>query len=170
MVKKIHKMVLDDRRLKVRELADMIGISKSAVHRILTENLDMRKLCARWVPRLLTMEQKQRREDVSIEFLFHQDNAPVHTSVITMANINELKFELLHHAPYSPDLAPSDYFLFPNLKKWLGGKRFANNEEVESAVDGYFEELDGSRYKQGIEAIEHRWEKCIELKGDYVEK
>ncbi|KOC61938.1 Histone-lysine N-methyltransferase SETMAR [Habropoda laboriosa] len=87
-----------------------------------------------------------------------------------MAKINELKFELLLHAPYSPDLAPSDYFLFPNLKKWLGGKRFANNEEVESAVDGYFEELDDSYYKQGIEDIEHRWEKCIELKGDYVEK
>ena len=64
MVKKIHKMVLDERRLKVRELADMVGISKSAVHRILTENLDMRKLCARWVPRLLKMKQKQRREDV----------------------------------------------------------------------------------------------------------
>ena len=102
--------------------------------------------------------------------LFHQDNAPVHTSVIAVAKINELKFELLPHAPYSPDLAPSDYFLFPNLKKWLGGKRFANNDEVEPAVDGYFEELDGSHYKHGIEAIEHRWEKCIELKGDYVEK
>jgi histone-lysine N-methyltransferase SETMAR len=81
-----------------------------------------------------------------------------------MAKINELKFELLPHAPYSPDLAPSDYFLFPNLKKWLSGKRFANNEEVESAVDGYFEELDNSHYTQGIEAIEHRWEKCISLK------
>ena len=62
MVKKIHEMVLDDRLLKVHELADMVGISKSAVHRILTENLDMRKLCARWLPRLLTMEQKQRRD------------------------------------------------------------------------------------------------------------
>jgi len=84
--------------------------------------------------------------------------------------INKLKFELLPHAPYLPDLAPSDYFLFPNLKKWIGGKRFANNKEVESAVDGYFEALDGSHYKQGIEAIEHSWEKCVELKGDYVEK
>ena len=64
MVKKIHKAVLDDRRLKVRELADTVGISKSAVHRILSENLDMRKLCARWVPRLLTLEQKQCREDL----------------------------------------------------------------------------------------------------------
>ena len=76
-VKKIHKMILDDRRLKVRELADMLGISKSVVHSILTENLDVRKLCARWMPRLLTMEQKQRREDVSIECLamFHSNKA-----------------------------------------------------------------------------------------------
>ena len=47
MVKKIHKMILDDRRLKVCELEDMVGISKSAVYRILTENLDMGKLYAR---------------------------------------------------------------------------------------------------------------------------
>ena len=64
MVKKIHKMVLDNRRLKVPELADMVGISKIDVLRILTENLDMRKLCSRWVPRLPTIEKKPRREDV----------------------------------------------------------------------------------------------------------
>ncbi|EFN76544.1 Histone-lysine N-methyltransferase SETMAR, partial [Harpegnathos saltator] len=81
MMKKIHKMVLDDRRLKVRELEDMVGISKSisksTVYRILIENLDMKKLYARWVPRLLTMEQNQRREDVSIECLakFHSNKA-----------------------------------------------------------------------------------------------
>ena len=85
--------------------------------------------------------------------LFHQDNALVHISIIAMAKINELKFKLLPHAPYSPDLAPSDYFLFPILKKWLGGQKFANNEEVDSAFNGYFEELDGSHYKQDIEGI-----------------
>ena len=47
------------RRVKVRKLADMVGISKSAVHRILTENLDIKKLCVRWVSRLLKTEQKQ---------------------------------------------------------------------------------------------------------------
>ena len=36
----------------------------------------------------------------------------------------------------SPDLVPSYYLLFPNLKKWLGGKIFTNNEEMESAVSG----------------------------------
>ena len=85
-VKKIHKMVLGKRRLKVRELADMVGISKSAVHHILTENLDMRKLCARWVPRLLKMEQKQRREDVLIECLemFNSNKADFLLRCITM--------------------------------------------------------------------------------------
>ena len=83
-----------------------------------------------------------------------------------MAKINELKFKLLLHAPYSPNLAASDYFLFPNMKKWLGGQRFANNEEVGSAINGYFEELNVSHYKQGIDTIEHRWEKCIALKGE----
>ena len=80
--------------------------------------------------------------------LFRQDNAPVHTSISAMAKVNELKYKLLSHAPYSPDSAPSDYFLFD--------QRFANNEEVESAVNGYFEEKGGFHYKQGIEAIEHR--------------
>ena len=37
-------------------------------------------------------------------------------------------YEILPHPPYSPDLAPSDYFLFPNMKTWLGGKRFSSNE------------------------------------------
>ena len=52
------------------------------------------------------------------------------------------------------------------MKKWLGDQIFANNDEVESTVNGYFEELDDSHYEQGIEAIEHLWKKCIELKGD----
>ena len=89
---------------------------------------------------------------------------------MTIAKINEVKFTLLSHAPYLPDLAPSDYFLILNLKKGLGDQRFANNEEMESAVNDYSEELDVFHYKQGIEAIEHRWEKCIKLKGGYVEK
>ena len=81
--------------------------------------------------------------------LLHQDNAPVHNFTISMAKINELKLELL----------PSEFFLFPNLKKCLGSRRFVNNEEVKSAEDGYLNKLDSSYYKQCIEAIEHCCEK-----------
>ena len=52
----------------------------------------------------------------------------------------------------------------------LGGNRFVNSEELECAVGAYFEELDGSYYKQSVEATKHTKEKCIELNGDYVEK
>ena len=87
-----------------------------------------------------------------------------------MAKINDLKFELMPHPPYSPGLAASEYYLFPKLKKWLGGKRFADNEEVIEAVNGYFEELDKPVYRDGITRLEHRYEKCISLGGYYVEK
>ena len=56
-----EKCYLDDSRLQVREL-----VFQSAVHRILTKNLDMRKLCAKWVQHLFTIEQKQCHDDVSI--------------------------------------------------------------------------------------------------------
>ena len=62
--------------------------------------------------------------------LFHQDNAPCHKSLATMAKLNELSFKMLPHPPYSTDLAPSDYHLFADLKKMLQGKRFYSNEEV----------------------------------------
>ena len=54
-------MVLDDWRMKVREIAETIGISKERVGYILHEELDMKKLCAIWVMHLLTADQKRTR-------------------------------------------------------------------------------------------------------------
>ena len=67
-----------------------------------------------------------------------------------MSKLHELKHKLVRYPPYSPDLAPSDYYLFPNLKKWLGGKRFTSNSEVMDAVSGYFEDFDKSYFSEGI--------------------
>ncbi|GFV97236.1 histone-lysine N-methyltransferase SETMAR [Trichonephila clavipes] len=57
------------------------------------------------------------------KILFHQDNAPSHTSVAAMAEIHELRIELLDHPLYSPDLAPSNFFLFSHLKIALEATR-----------------------------------------------
>ena len=67
IVKQVHDMLLDDRRMKVREIAETTGISKERVGCILHEELDMKKLCARWVPRLLTADQKCTRMKISEE-------------------------------------------------------------------------------------------------------
>ena len=87
-----------------------------------------------------------------------------------MAKIHELRFELLDHPPYSPDLAPSDFFLLPHLKTALGGQRFSSNEEAIIFVNNYFAEKNAEYYSDGLKRWEHRWEKCVELQGDYVEK
>ena len=82
----------------------------------------------------------------------------------------ELHFELLPHPPYSPDLAPSDYYLFADMKRMLQGKRFGSNEEVIDETEAYFEAKDKSFYKKGIEILKKRWNECITLEGDYVDE
>ena len=114
--------------------------------------------------------KKKRPHFAKKKVLFHQDNAPVHTCAVAIAKIHELRFELLPHPPYSPDLAPCDFFLFPNMKKWLAGKRFMSNEDIIAKTDAYFETFPKSYFMDGLKKLEKRWEKCIELKGDYVEK
>jgi hypothetical protein len=50
----------------------------------------------------------------------------------------DLQCEILKHAAYSPDLAPSYYYIFPNLKEHLKGRKFSSTEEATSAADGWF--------------------------------
>jgi histone-lysine N-methyltransferase SETMAR len=79
-------MVLDDRRMKVREIAETMGISKERVRYILHEELDMKKLCARWVPRLLTADQKRTRTKISEQLLerFNKNKTDFVRRFITM--------------------------------------------------------------------------------------
>jgi len=67
-----------------------------------------------------------------------------------MAKIVELRYELLPHPPYSPDLAPCDFFLFPNMKKWLGGKRFASNEEIIAETNAYFAKFEKPHFLESL--------------------
>jgi histone-lysine N-methyltransferase SETMAR len=90
--------------------------------------------------------------------------------VLAMGKLRYLHYELLEHPPYSPGLPPSDFCLFPKLKIFLAGQRFSLNREAIAAVVGYFQELTKNYYRDGIMALEHCWNKCISIKGDYVEK
>jgi histone-lysine N-methyltransferase SETMAR len=76
----------------------------------------------------------------------------------------------LKHPPYSPDLAPSDFYLFPKHKLFYTGQSFSSNQEAIAAVEGYFADLTKNVYRDGIMALEHRWNKCISLKENYVKK
>jgi len=114
--------------------------------------------------------QKIRPHLAKKKVLFHHDNAPAHTSALAKAKMVDLGYELLPHPPCSSDLAPCDLFLFPNLKKSLAGQKFASNEEVVAASEAYFADLEKTYFSDGLKKLEHRWVKCIKLKGDYFEK
>ncbi|GFT62508.1 transposable element Tcb1 transposase [Trichonephila clavipes] len=92
------------------------------------------------------------------------------TSAVAMAEIHELQIEFLGHPAYSLDLAPIDFCLFPLLKFALGGQRVSSNKETIIFVNHYFAEKNAEQYLDGLQRWEHRWEKCVELQGDYVEK
>ena len=62
-------MVEQDARLSVRDIASCTGISEGSVQTILKKRLDLRKVCARWVPYLFTEEQKTQRLKCAREFL-----------------------------------------------------------------------------------------------------
>jgi hypothetical protein len=68
-VAKVREVIHSNRRLPVREVAEEVSISKTVCHEILTENLGMNRIAAKFVPRLLTEDQKQNRDDVSQELL-----------------------------------------------------------------------------------------------------
>jgi len=102
--------------------------------------------------------------------LFHQDNAPPHSSSQALAAIWSAGFELLIHPLYSPDLALSDFCLFPKLKEFVKGRKFADDSEVICATNSWLEGQDQQFVYNVIRALEKRWTKCISVEGDYVEQ
>ena len=70
--------------------------------------------------------------------LFLHDNAPAHRALATQKELAYLGFHCLDHPPYSPDLAPSNYRLFPGPKKQLEFRHFSSEEEVIAAAETTF--------------------------------
>ena len=239
----VKTLIEEDARYTVQEIEELSGIYSSSVLRILRERLGLREICARWVPHLLTDEQKQSRirlasqviekydkcdprrleeivtgdetwiyhfqpdskarnkvwvssegdrpviagrcktsnrmlyaiffdskgpvlqipvrkgssvtgkfyrESVLTQLVdFYQkrrprtgvrgikllhDNAPAHKSTTVQEYLKESGLDVLDHPPYSPDLSPCDFLLFPKLKEMLAGHRFESRCGIGSVV------------------------------------
>ncbi|GBP51073.1 Histone-lysine N-methyltransferase SETMAR [Eumeta japonica] len=214
--------------------AEELQISKERVEEIIHEHMNIRKISARWVPKMLTPFDKQRRLQTSKDFLelvgdnideicdrivtvdetwvrqydpeskqesmqwtkkgkrppkkfkargrteatwklsrgvlFLQDNASVHTARVSRQALKDTGFSKIDHPPYSPDLAPSDYLLFFNLRKELRGRRFVDDNQMKMAVESHFDCKEKEYFLGGLKALYTRCEKCISLEGDYIEK
>lgn len=272
----VRNLIMQDRHVTYLEIEASLSISSTSIHSILHEHLAVKKICSRWIPHKLTIDQKKARVDwckkmlkkfnrgaskdvykivtgdeswiysyepetkqqstvwvfqgelnptkvararstskqmvacffrisgpvtivplverktVNSEWytticlpevfgelrkdnrrrriILHHDNASSHTSYATTEFLSNQKIELMSHPPYSPDLAPNDFFLFPNIKNKLRGQRFSTPEEAVDAFKNHVLEVPQSEWKKCFENWFQRMEKCVNLHGEYFEK
>ena len=125
---------------------------------------------ANLVDQLRTAIREKRRGKLSKGVLLQQDNSRVPTCKVVLDAVERNGYELIPHPAYSPDLAPSDFFLFPNLKKDIRGLHLRSDEEVVTAVEEWVNGKNPDFFSSGLMALEHRWSKCITLEGNYIGK
>jgi transposase len=138
----VRAVIHSNRRLTVREMADECGISVGSCHTILMEKLYTHRVAAEVVPRLLADEQ---------DFL------------------TKTGATVIPQPPYSPDLAPADFFLFPKLKSTLKGRRFDTIEEIKENSLRQLKAIPKQAFQDSFETWKKRWGRCISSGGELVE-
>ena len=101
--------------------------------------------------------------------LFLHDNDPAHRALATQKKLAYLGFQCLDDPPHSPDLAPSRYQLFAGLKKQLKSRHFSSDAEVIAAAETWLDGQVSEFFLSGLQKLEQRAKKCIELRWEYVE-
>lgn len=274
-VTRVRKVLNSDRRLSICLIAQMLNLSKSVVHDIVTEHLNMRKVCAKMVPKVLTDGQKLRRvevcqenlnmcesdpqflnnvitgdeswifeydpetkrqssewhtpasprpkkgrmskskvktmlivffdikgivhhefvppgqtvnakfyvevlkrlkrrvnrvrQDIAADWKLHHDNAPAHTAFLVNSYLTKAGIPTLPQPPYSPDVAPPDFFLFPRLKRPMKGKHFETTEGIQAACTADLKAIPENAFRDAFNAWKSRWQRCIDAEGAYFE-
>jgi hypothetical protein len=83
--------------------------------------------------------------------LLHHDNAPPHTAIFTHKFLAKNKIGFIPHTPYSADLAPCDFFLFPKMKLKLKGRRFHNIEEIQTETEKVLDTLTEKDFEEAFQ-------------------
>lgn len=273
-IEKVKELVTNDPHLTTRGLEDETGISHERIVHILHNELELKKVCAKWVPHKLSADQKEKRVEISKQLLevlekgynniitgdetwmyfftvsnkesnkvwvekgenrpqivrtaqnskkrmfcffftvdgviarivvekgktingelyrnhilpevfsnfmkkkgratvrdvmLHHDNAAPHKAALVTEYLREERVKLLPHPPYSPDLAPCDFYLFPKIKKELGGRRFDSIENLSRAIQAIVDNIPKEEYYNSFQKWQNRLKKCIEVEGEYFE-
>jgi len=272
-VARIQELIRQDRRRTIRDIAEEVEVGYGTCQRVLMKELGMHRVAAKFVPRILTADQKQQRVNVCTELrqlasddetflsrvitgdeswvygydtetkrlsslwksptsprpkkarqvksnlknmiitffdikgivhkefvpigqsvnsgfycevlrrlrekvrefwreqtrLLHHDNAPSHTAVLTDKFLAKNKIAVIPHPPYSPDLAPCDFFLFPKMKLKLKGRRFDTIEEIQTETQNVFDFVTEKDFQEAFQKRRRRWDRCLHAGGNYFE-
>lgn len=110
--------------------------------------------------------QYEQRHD---KVILQHDNARPHVAKPVKTYLETLKWSVLPHPPYSPDIAPSDYHLFRSMAHGLAEQRFHSYEDAKKWVDSWIASKDVSFFRRGIQMLPERWEKVVASDGQYFQ-
>ncbi|KAL4126973.1 hypothetical protein QTP88_011171 [Uroleucon formosanum] len=265
-VQRVRTLVRQDRRLTVRMLADELNLKRETVRKILTDDLSMKKLCTKMVPKNLLAEQKhvemsisqdcleqveadptlldrvitgdegwyfqydpetkrqsqqwlspgaarpkkarmskskvktmmicffdkgivhkefvppgqtvnqhfylkvldrlrkrviRVRPEIAKTWILHHDNAPCHRAFSVSRFLTSKNIAVLPQAPYSPDMSPCDFFLFPQTKLVVKGTHFESITDIQNAVTRVLQDIPVEAFQKCYESWKKRWNQCI---------
>ena len=100
-------------------------------------------------------------------WLFHHDNALSHTSILIHQFLAKSKMAVIPHPPYSPDLAPCDFLLFPKIKLKLKGHRFNTTEEIQAESQRVLDTLTEKDFQEAFPKWRRWWDWCLHVGGNY---
>jgi histone-lysine N-methyltransferase SETMAR len=110
------------------------------------------------VLRQLLEHLRRRRPELWPEqtWLLYNNNAPYRTSVLTQHYLAKYKMAVIPHPPYSPDLALSDFFLFPKMKLKQKGRRFDTIEEIQAELQSVLNTLTEKDFQEEFQKWRRR--------------
>lgn len=125
----------------------------------------------RQLMRLSRALKEKRPETVARhdKVILQHDNARPHVAQPVKTYLETLKWEVLPHPPYSPDIAPSDYYLFRSMQHGLADQHFSNYGEVKNWIDSWIGAKPADFFRDGIRQLPERWEKVVANDGQYFE-
>ena len=97
---------------------------------------------------------------------FHQDNTPVHNSILVTDCLTKMGNKTVPQPPYSPDLSPCDFWLFPKVR---GCHHYETIEEMKEAVMKVIDTLAQEYFHGAFQKLLEWYNKCIATRRDYFE-
>jgi len=113
--------------------------------------------------------KEKRPGKVTKGVLYLDDNAPALRALATQKKLAYEGLQCLDHPPYSPDLAPSDYHMFPGLKKTIERSPYFVRSGGHCCRGDLVGRTTFRIFLSGLQKLERRAKECIKLCGDYVE-
>jgi len=113
---------------------------------------------------------REKRPKKAAAVFFNHENAPPHRAARAHQFFVDNNFEVVPHAPYSSDVAPSNFWLFPTLKDTLHGHTFSSHSALATAIFQWSQRTPKETFALAMQSWYQHREKCVRLQDDYFEK